>query len=313
MYDRLILKIMSYFNTNFSSLEDAWGENFSKKPKEKNVAKTKDPICNLYNQRNRSTSMPFTENKHKEQEVIYPTESYDKYYGYKDAYKYSRKPSRISNYKSSLPSKNSVSSPDPYDSQEEHVTPFNHFQNKSATSKKRKPSVRRSSLTKKDHSKINRDIKRAEQMQRSRTQVLHHSYDDSDSDFDYSHHSDDDVQSIIEEEIEHYHTVRNTPLYSEYDSDSDVESELDNDDMCANTNDEPLAKTSSYPKKNKFELEKEYESILKDNTFTNLSVHKRSPKLHKNNYMDILLFTITGILLIFIMEQFVQIGIKLKK
>ena len=300
---------MSYFNTNFSSLEDAWGENFSKKPKEKNV-KTKDPICNLYNQRKRSTSKPFTDNKHEEQEVIYPTDSYDKYYGYKDAHKYSRKPSRVNNYKSSLPSKKSFYSPDPYDSQEEHVTPFNLSQRKSSVSKTNKPSVRRSSLTKKDHSKINRDIKRAEQMIRSRTHAS--AYEEYDSDLDYSHYSDDDVQSIIEEEIEHYHTVRNTPSYSEYDSDSDVESELDNDDVYAKTN-ESLTKPSSYIKNTKFELEKEYESILKDNTFTNMSVHKRSPKLHKNNYMDILLFTITGILLIFIMEQFVQIGIKLKK
>ena len=306
---------MSYFNTSFSSLEDAWGENFSRKTKGKSV-KSKDPICNLYNQRKRSSSIPYTQNKEEVEDVMYPTESYDKYHGYEDAHRYSRKPSRVSTYRSSLPTKKHPPppSPEPYDSEEEHGS--STFRKRNVLpSHKKKPSVRRSTLTKNDHEKISLDRKRATNMDSLSKQKrgLHRGsrqkqlgvYEDSDSELDYAPYSDDDSSSIIEEEMDQYHLVRNKHQYSDSESDSDVESESEFEPE--NTTHE-LFKTKA-----KYDAEKEYASIMKENKFTTVSCKEQTNTLSKNTYADVLLFTITGILLIFIMEQFVQIGMKLKK
>jgi len=306
---------MSYFNTNFSSLEDAWGESFSRKSKGK-TSKSNDPICNLYKQRKRNSSIPFTENKEPEFDVLYPTESYDKYYGYKDAHRYSRKPSRVSRYSSTLSSKKKKiqsSAPEPYDSDEERVSAslFKKHTNLKETNKI--PSIRRSNVMNKGiREEMEIDRKRAinfksgkKTEQQPRQQNVAY-YEDSDSELDYSpYHSDNEEDGVIEEETDHYHIVRNKfNSYRGVDSDSDVASEYDSDEDTH----------ESFKTKATYDAEKEYNNLMNDNNkFTTVSFSDSSRKLSKNTYADVLLFTITGILLIFIMEQFVQIGMKLKK
>lgn len=79
---------MSYYNINYSTLEDAWGENFEHKKK----TKKKDPVCQLYSQRNNKIHKPYKsvyESTHIK--PIYTDENQVKYYGYEDGMPYNMK------------------------------------------------------------------------------------------------------------------------------------------------------------------------------------------------------------------------------
>jgi hypothetical protein len=152
------------------------------------------------------------------------------------------------------------------------------------------------------------DRKRATDLNSGKTQPQHQKvayYEDSDSELDYSPYHSDEEYGVVEEETDKYHIVRRNKFNPYYgsDRDSDVASEYDSDEDTH----------EFFKTKAKYDAEKEYNNLMKDNEFTTVSFTDSSRKLSKNTYADVLLFTITGILLIFIMEQFVQIGMKLKK
>ena len=97
---------MSYYNIKYSTLEDAWGENFEHKKK----TKKKDPVCQLYSQRNNKIYKPY-KSVHESAHIkpIYTDENYIKYYGYPDGMPYNMKQKsndyskKLSKYKLKFP------------------------------------------------------------------------------------------------------------------------------------------------------------------------------------------------------------------
>ena len=76
-------------------------------------------------------------------------------------------------------------------------------------------------------------------------------------------------------------------------------------------------------KRQPIEEEEDYDEIMRslseevmteeeEETFSVTKKPKRKYKTNEKVLLDIILYTISGILLIFIMEQFIQIGIKIK-
>lgn len=97
---------MSYYNIKYSTLEDAWGENFEHKKK----TKKKDPVCQLYSQRNNKIHKPY-KSVHESTHIkpIYTDENQIKYYGYEDGMPYNMKKKsndyskKLSKYKLKFP------------------------------------------------------------------------------------------------------------------------------------------------------------------------------------------------------------------
>ena len=83
-------------NTNYSTLQDAWGDDFIIKKKSVKKTQRKDPLCELYAHQYKKKVFPYTDRPRKSKTPKYPTqftlnqEDYDKYYGYQDARQYSR-------------------------------------------------------------------------------------------------------------------------------------------------------------------------------------------------------------------------------
>ena len=80
---------MTVLNTNYTSLEDAWGSNFDvverRRPKK---SKSTDPLCELYSRRNRKSKKPYSTSMQKPSKYSAYNRKHasdmNKYYGYSD-------------------------------------------------------------------------------------------------------------------------------------------------------------------------------------------------------------------------------------
>ena len=322
---------MSYFHNSYSTLEDAWGVDFINKKKPK---KKPNSVCNLYESRNAPLSKPYaskTKKSSKDVDYVNNDEHFDsKYYGYSDAHKFSKKRSKVHLYKPNYsPEKtNAYDSGDenafddflPMSSSNEklanstcYTSPEKYKQVPSweeASSQKAKPWQKK---TKKPATMKNQfmyideenDSDEEYQIQRpvstKRPPVMNDSYD-SDEEFDQyleskmlqkSIDAEEEYEMMIKgnniDEEETTPSRRHKPYYTE-ESEEQYDSGQEDDPYSAE-------EESYYPKKTK--KTKKQRKIVKP-TFDEIQ-------------MELLLYTITGIIFIFIMEQFVQIGMKLKK
>lgn len=84
---------MSFINTMYSTLEDAWGENFEQPKRRSRTNKTPvDPVCKLYNKRYNKIAKPYSKERSIERAPkSRMNEQYRKYYGYQDAHAEPRK------------------------------------------------------------------------------------------------------------------------------------------------------------------------------------------------------------------------------
>ena len=89
---------MSYFHNSYSTLQDAWGDDFSKKKQKKKS----NSVCNLYESRNAPVTKPYVskaqKSKGSDQLNNEDEHYYDKYYGYSDAHKYSNRRNQTNKY-----------------------------------------------------------------------------------------------------------------------------------------------------------------------------------------------------------------------
>lgn len=242
---------MSAININYSTLEEAWGENFSKSKKAHKKQEI-DPICKLYNKRLNKVFPPYKKSKEKyldEYETVnYPEKNYTKYYGYNDGRPYSRRRKNITKKPVNL---------NAYDSDEE--TDY--------ISKKQKKKPKKYVIP------TQKPIKK---------KIVH----PDEEEFITNNLIDDELDQELDQEIE------------DEISDEEFDKYLDSDE-------------ESY---------EEYQQILQEDIeseaeeeYTGFRVinRKKQPKKDKN-YLDIGLYTISGVILIFIMEQFIQVGMKMK-
>ena len=227
---------MSFVNINYSTLEDAWGENFNNRTKKAKAKKPDvDPVCALYGKRYTKASPPYA--RRRREDRVAPTfdtdEEYRKYYGYTDA--------RVKKvFTAEIPSG--------YITEEECVAP------KPRTPKSMRP----------------------RRVPRKPVYVDEPQFEGVED--------EDQHQPYILEEEEQNSAPADIDAYL---SESEEEEE----------NPEPITRAPA-PFRDVFEEEEPLAS--------------RTDIIRERMYLEMGLFTISGILMIFMMEQFIQIGMKLK-
>lgn len=336
---------MSYLNINYSTLEDAWGRNFEKKHNKKGNSKD---LCNLYNKRHSEIYKPYkTTQAPSNINPIYSDEDYTKYYGYKDGRPFSRKNRNIAKYKVNIPftKPNSYQSPiisNNYISDEDDDD--NEVVVKKSTRKcKREPYIQT------PFSYIDNDNSDFRQ-RTSKFPILVEQEDDDDDYETYTQANmrleqpdiDDSNPQMIESSNKFENNTSNKYLYEiDYDDDFDgyFEPSSLNPDEIENSYDNKYKKTEcneedmyySPPRRYSHsdnEYDKIVQSTLRENYTDPPTITTKSKKSIDNNYsiragvkhrsirekihFDLALYTVSGIILIFIMEQFIQIGMKIK-
>lgn len=280
---------MTIVNTSYSTLIDAWGEDFSgsystKKSKKKNK---KDPLCGLYSQQYNDTLLPYTNRPKFINSPKYPNkytltqEDYDKYYGYSDIRKYSRNNAPLKNtvsqrstIKHSVPVKTTepiykVNDNDDeyfYDNDDEDAHYYINNEPKKKTKKE-----------KKKKKKIIFD-----------DQIYQNYVDEELEEYPPSYMNEKDNEKQADNEQDDNKIIENVSIASD-DSESDIVSEED---------EEVREKTYVYPEQEQDMSQYNYISKDTDNSRV---------------YLDFAIYSMSGILIIFMMEQFVQIGINIKQ
>ena len=230
---------MSFVNINYSTLEDAWGENFNNTTKKSKAKKVEvDPICSLYGKRYTKAPPPYA--RRRREDRVAPTfdtdEEYRKYYGYNDA--------RVKKvFTAEIPSG--------YITDEEVVV-----------SKPRSPKQIRPRRA--PHKPVYVDEPR----------------------FQVVEPEDQEEPYALEE-----HESNSAP--------ADIDAYLSESEEEEEHEPEHLKRASTRPFRDVFEEEEE-------------SFVPRTDIIRERMYLEMGLFTISGILMIFMMEQFIQIGMKLK-
>lgn len=333
---------MSYLNINYSTLEDAWGSNFEKLNRKK-----QNNVCNLYNNgRKARVEKPYkTVRESAHIKPIYDEENYVKYHGYKDGNPYSRKHNKLSKYnlefpykKRTVPIKSNV-----YVSDEEEETYLigEEFEeeiedNYGSAKPKVKPQKFKKSppLIRTNFSYIDEEDQDDSSNQPvvpkhiMKKPIVIEEEDESDYVLKKQVHSsfrrkpkltvryplvqpedDDPLEDIVagkppsldeEEEDDEFESYFKDP--KEEQDDEDDEEQYAN--VLRSIYEESIidAASGSIKKKNKKRSTEEEEEF----------VMPTRKKQQERIFLDIILYTISGIILIFIMEQFIQIGMKIK-
>ena len=309
---------MSYLNINYSTLEDAWGSNFEKSKKKSK----QNHLCNLYQKRNNRIYKPYkTVQDSTHIRPIYEDEDYTKYHGYKDGRPYSRKANRLSKYNLEFPYKG-IKKSNVYVSDEEDEPEINEeLYEESFQPIIKPPSTKLQSRTPNmvtNYRYIDEEDENTSPSPVSRHYVI----EEEDDEDDFS----PILPRSVPEEYDRYDTnapihkqsgslmkkridrsfIRRQPVEEE-DTDDEFEEYLvspkvsrrptivaeeeDYDEIMRSLSEEIMTEEEEYlPKKSMIKKTKTNERVI----------------------LDIILYTISGVLLIFIMEQFIQIGIKIK-
>ena len=86
---------MTLLNSSYTTLEEAWGKQYTQSSKPKKTKKKKekiDPLCELYGQRLKRIKKPFSDKKSTLSDQFKPFDGGDEayYYGYNDDHKFKR-------------------------------------------------------------------------------------------------------------------------------------------------------------------------------------------------------------------------------
>lgn len=308
---------MSYLNINYSTLEDAWGKNFEKKQK-----KNSKDLCNLYNKRHAGIYKPYkTTQDPTFVKPIYSDEDYVKYYGYKDGRPFRKNNKNITKYKVNIPfTKNNLYKEpiitnnyisDEEEDYEEQPVPKKYSMKKNE--KCNQPYIRT------PFSYIDND----DTTYKQRTTKYPILVEQEDDDDEYGEYNLQEADLENEPPNELQASNPNKHLFEiDYDDDdfdsyfkpsdfngADIETSFDTKYMkkgCKNND-------SVDSEEHDDQYNKMIRSTLRE-TYTDPIVKDfKKPKINKEKiHLDLALYTISGIVLIFILEQFIQIGMKIK-
>ena len=272
---------MTVINTNYSNLEDVWGSDFEKPHKKKASKPVIDPLCNLYAKRNakldkkKKYSLPLNDEYLHRYSLFNEknTQEDEMYYGYED-------------------------------------DQFNRLVN----DKRRKKAELLIDAEEELEAKcLDLNFKK-EKKQKNK---VHFNIEPEDEDDEY-------LQNAIQQESDEESTNLNdkfekiySNVYEETDDENDYNEENDdNDENCTNTT---VYQEKIIEYKNPIESE--------DTVLINKELLQRNKNLQKelllnlNNsneinderhYLDLMIYILSGIILIFMMEQFIQIGMRIK-
>ena len=329
---------MSYLNINYSSLEDAWGSNFEKSKKKKHP-----DVCNVYNKRNSTKTLrpykSFQESSHIK--PIYEDDNYTKYYGYKDGRPFSRKSNKLSKYNLKFPYKRaSISNhyiSDEEDVGEEYINeeeeniyeesfePIKPIIQSKNTFKRASP--KQPTLIRTNFSYI--DEERNDNLTYKRPIVIEEENDNED-------YIQEEVSSNLRKRVSPTFKQRarkHIPLTQPEVEDEDYftnihtnyESEEEFDTYLSTKKKQPVYHEDDDDEYNKIiqsvyeehTQKKRYkhiadEELEEEDLDENFKIKTSKKKMKERVFLDLMLYTISGIILIFIMEQFIQIGMKIK-
>lgn len=332
---------MSYLNINYSTLEDAWGSNFEKSKKKK-----QSDVCNMYNKKNSAKTLrpykSFQESSHIK--PIYEDDDYTKYYGYKDGRPFSRKKNKLSKYNLKFPYKRpSISNyyiSDEEDVDEENIDEEEEYiyeesfkpikpiiQSKNAFKVTKKKSTKQPTLVRANFSYIDEDYN--DSLTHKKPIII-------EEENDYDDYTQEEESNILKKKVNPaFKKQTKRQIYL-----TQPEEEEDNDDYFSKIttfekNDESDEEFDTYlsskKKQNKYvydeeddrdEYDKIMQSVYEENTpkrryitdeeDDDFKFKPSKKKMTERVFLDLMLYTISGVILIFIMEQFIQIGIKIK-
>lgn len=286
---------MSFMNIGYSTLEDAWGENFDRKHKK---SKSKpDPSCSMYAKRYREAAPPYTKrSKRREHGPAFENdEDYRKYYGYKDRggdrkprYAPPKRPSEeLREYEVSLPAPSGYLTEDELGGAE--FPPSNSPPPLSTGSPNKLTSIHEMSAGREREMSAGRERERPP-YKRPPPPPVEEEYDEIDAYIS----GDSDVDKFDAVAEEDYYVDEEDDQYVYEEDDYYVQEE------------KPRRQRAFDPKR--------AAPPPTANLSTRTVVEERviQPRSKEKMLLDVGIFTISGILLIFIMEQFIQIGVNLK-
>lgn len=317
---------MSYLNINYSTLEDAWGGNFEKKIKNKTKNNSKD-LCDLYKKRHSGIYKPYkTVQEPSDIKPIYSEEDYVKYHGYKDGRPFSKKNTHSTKYKVDLPFENQAEPiiTNNYTSDEDDYSNDNDIRKFKNTIDHNKCNKSNQQYIRTPFSYIDNDDT-SYKKRTTKYPILVQQEDDDDEEYTNTHLLEPEIDNHNPNELQPSNLTKNNQHLYEVDyNDDDFDSyfkpsDLNNKgaDIDTNLSTKYMKKICDYveSEENNDQYDKIIRSTLRE-TYTD-PYYKDSYKKTKNNnekiHLDLALYTISGIVLIFILEQFIQIGMKIKK
>lgn len=236
---------MTVLNTSYTTLEEAWGDDFTKKNKKKS-SQPKDPLCQLYGRKYQKAKKPFLD---KSVEVTngknYKTtgmSSRNRYFGYNDE--------------------------NMSDNKESECIQHN----------KKRTSVKSKRNSKKKGVRFNIET------------------EDDDDVYLYNAIKDEEIlneQDFHDDDID-FEEMNNVKQF--YD---DVYEESDNEDYDLPENEDPT-------------VDIEEEQVYFNPSSNKKNLYCSNQYKDERQYFDLIIYILSGIILIFMMEQFIQIGMRLK-
>lgn len=277
---------MTLLSTSYTSLEDAWGSNFDhdhKKKKTKKISKkSTDPLCELYSKRYKKIKKPFyskdsdmKENDYFNQIHSFQGERDDNlYYGYKDD-DFTQMVNKERQQTNSL-----------YIDEEGHCIDTHNTPKKA--SKKKTKSKKKVSFNIEPQDEDDLYLERAVSTEEEEEELR---------DMGLSSQSFDDVVDSRQDSFDRIYSN----VYEETDDEISFEEEV------TKVHEESKSEKS---------ISQLIEEEMKKNGYLkavqSLNNDRPIEFVDERQYLDLLIYLFSGIILIFIMEQFIQIGIKMK-
>ena len=295
---------MNLVYTPYTLLEDAWGSNFDsdmkkKKPK-KSSKKQSDPLCELYNKRYKKIKKPFysKDSDMMENDYFNQVHSFkgpkdnNMYHGYKDD-DFTRLVNSERQQTNTLMINENGHCIDSYNSTDK----LNNSPSSSKATRK-KP--------KKSKKKVTFSIEPEDEDDMYLQQALQEEEEQSeDNDLDEMVPSES-FEDIIDTKQNDFDRIYSN-VYEETDDELDYE---ESDELMKMTKSRGKVCEENVHQKSISEL---IEDEIKNNSYLK-SLHRdrQTTFVDERQYLDLLMYMFSGVILIFIMEQFIQIGIKMK-
>lgn len=276
--------LMTIINTNYTTLEDAWGSNFDKSVSKKNKKNKKskpDPLCELYSRRLKKAKKPYNTDKYDDDD-----EKFRAYKGHDRALYYKYDDDEFPSMVNSERQKTSFLTVD----DELNAMALNTEFDESFDASDRCIDVNN---LKKPNTRAKRKPKKK----------VH---------FNVVPEDDDDVylqEAILQEEAPYDVDDISETAQQRYEKIyANVYEETDDEQMDDDMDDS-----------NRVSAECEDKSLIEEEMRRNAHVKtlqdmldQQSDFADERQYLDIILYILSGIILIFMMEQFIQIGMRLK-
>lgn len=296
---------MTVINTNYSSLEDAWGENFDvgavtkkhRKSKKHTATPSSDPLCELYGRRYRKIRKPYgtksstpLDDEYVHRYNVYKGDDRRHYYGYDD--------DDHSKLMDSSRQDTNLLIVDPHNDANERCVDVNANPKSNMS--------RKSSNSKASRKKPPRMVRFVEPEDEDdvylQNAITSSQEEDMNEDVDVSERATTFNEEMTSKRKMFDRIYSN--VYNESEDETEVIEEDDTNSVnldSIDTEDDEDSKLIAKEVKRKSQVAKARTGALKEDDYNN-----------ERNYLDFIIYMLSGFILIFMMEQFIQIGIQMR-